>query len=762
MTMTSKLRQALAGRVSVIAVVSVACSLAVVPADSAEPQASVYPEHQDLLYVLDADGAKQPVTSVKGWEQRRAHVRANIQSVMGELPRPAKPVPLDVQVLEEKTIEGMLRRKISYHTDSSERRVNAWLFLPQGKLPGPASGEASKRPAMLCLHQTTGIGKDEPAGLGGNPDLAYALHLARRGYVTLAPDYPSFGEYEYSFPPENGYISGSMKAITDNMRAVDLLASLPEVDADRIGCIGHSLGGHNTMFTAFFDERIRVMVSNCGFTRFHKYYGGRLKGWTSTRYMPLINSRYNNDADQVPFDFTEIVASFAPRPFLASSPTMDSNFEVSGVKDTIAAAQKVYALYDAEDNLQANYPECGHSFPPDVRTVAYAFLDRHLKHTPPAGADPAGRAPRQQEEGQQQEQEQKQGSAETGQRPSRPDLLHPAGENGTRRVISNAAEWEAERRRIVAAFERMTGPLPQLDSRRPLDLKVLSEEQLPGVLRRKVSYVSHGGHRVPAWLLLPQSDAAEDENGAVKEMRRPAVLCLHQTFRGGKDEPAGVAGSPDLYYALELTRRGYITLAPDYPSLGEHQWDFAADNYDSGTMKAIVDNIRAVDLLASLAEVDAGRIGCIGHSLGGHNAIFTAVFEPRLKAIVSSCGFSSYYTDDVPSWNGPRYMPRIRTLFENRAERLPVDFPQLIAALAPRAFLASACLHDGDFDARGVQDCLAAAQPVYELFDRGQAVAGIYPDAAHSFPAAARRQAYAFLDEHLQRKAITSAGAANP
>ena len=173
-----------------------------------------------------------------------------------------------------------------------------------------------------------------------------------------------------------------MKAIYDNIRAVDLLQSRTEVDGERIGCIGHSLGGHNTMFTAVFEPRIKVMVSNCGFTRFHKYYKGRLAGWTSKRYMPLIASRYGNDPDRVPFDFTEIVGSFAPRPFLASSPVRDGNFEVSGVKETMIVAKPIYKLYGKQANLQANHPDCGHDFPPEARKVAYEFFDRHLQHTP--------------------------------------------------------------------------------------------------------------------------------------------------------------------------------------------------------------------------------------------------------------------------------------------------------------------------------------------------------------------------------------------
>ena len=330
-----------------------------------------YSEHQDLSYYLDSHGKRHPIRTIADWEIRRSHILAHMQTVMGPVPRPANPVPRDIKILSEKKLGHLVRRKIAYHTDSPVRHVTAWLFLP-------ARAERNV-PAILCLHQTINIGKDEPAGLGQNVNLQYALQLAERGYVTLAPDYPSFGEYSETFDPHEGYVSGTMRAIYDNTRAIDLLQSLPQVDPERIGCIGHSLGGHNTMFTAAFDPRIKALVSNCGFTRFHKYYGGKLVGWTSPRYMPLIASRYGNNPDRVPFDFTEIVACFAPRAFLASSPLHDSNFEVSGVRDVIAAARPIYALHGHPENLQVNYPDAEHSFPPAAREVAYKFLDEHLK-----------------------------------------------------------------------------------------------------------------------------------------------------------------------------------------------------------------------------------------------------------------------------------------------------------------------------------------------------------------------------------------------
>ncbi len=331
-------------------------------------------DHTNPAWYRTESGEKKPVQSVEDWAIRRKEIVARMEQVMGPLPDRSKWPEAQVRVLERTELEGGIQRhKIQFITDSNDRPVKAWVFLPQATLKS-----TSRRAAVLCLHQTIGIGKDEPAGLGGSANLHYALELAQRGFVTLAPDYPSFGEYPYTFPPEHGDSSGSMKAISDNMRALDVLQAMEQVDPQRIGCIGHSLGGHNTMFTAVFDLRIKALVSSCGFTRFHKYYEGKLAGWSSPRYMPRIASEFHNSPDEVPFDFPEIVAAFAPRPFLACSPLHDSNFEVSGVRDSIAAAQPIYQLFQAEKQLRAEYPDCAHHFPPATREVAYGFLGEAL------------------------------------------------------------------------------------------------------------------------------------------------------------------------------------------------------------------------------------------------------------------------------------------------------------------------------------------------------------------------------------------------
>jgi dienelactone hydrolase len=310
------------------------------------------------------------IENVWKWGVRRQAILRQMESVMGPLPGPEKRVPLDVKFNETHDEPTFTRLKITFQAEPDDR-VPAYLFLPKGR--------QGKRPAMLCLHQTTGIGKGEPAGLGGRAELHYALELARRGYVCLVPDYPSFGDYkEYDFKKDD-YISGSMKAIWNNHRAVDLLETLPQVDPDRIGCIGHSLGGHNALFTAAFDQRLKMVVTSCGFTAFHHYYDGRLGGWTSQRYMPRIRDAYDNDPDKMPFDFDGVLAAIAPRGIFINAPLDDGNFDVKGVRKVVASVETVFSLLPKGPGIQVRYPDTGHSFPDPVREEAYRWLDDVLR-----------------------------------------------------------------------------------------------------------------------------------------------------------------------------------------------------------------------------------------------------------------------------------------------------------------------------------------------------------------------------------------------
>jgi dienelactone hydrolase len=327
-------------------------------------------DKQNLLTYYDAAGASHRVKSVADWEIRRAQILHNMQLVMGPLPAPSS-APLDVQIESTVELSTARREKITYLGADGDR-VPAYLFIPK-------LAKGVKVPAVLCLHETTKVGMDSPAGLGGRPNRYYALELAERGFVTLAPDYPNFAEYHFD-SYAHGYVSATMKGISNHRRAVDLLQSLPEVNPDEIGVIGHSLGGHNSIFVAVFDERIKAIVSSCGFTSFEKYMGGNLAGWSHKGYMPRITEIYHHNPAEMPFDFTEVLAALAPRPVFINAPVGDDNFDVSGVKDCVAAALPVYRkIYKAGRNLHVVYPQGGHDFPTPIREAAYKFLAQTLK-----------------------------------------------------------------------------------------------------------------------------------------------------------------------------------------------------------------------------------------------------------------------------------------------------------------------------------------------------------------------------------------------
>jgi dienelactone hydrolase len=333
-----------------------------------------YPDHSNLLIRRDAEGIEHPVKSPEDWAKRRTHILEGMQAAMGPLPSRENFPPLDIRVTKTVEEEHCVRKHITFVPEEGDR-LTAHLYFPKG-------GPEEKRPGIVALHPTNrAIGKDVVADLGPLRNRGYAVELARRGCVVIAPDYVNMGEYKFDWR-EAGYHSATMKGILNHMRCVDLLQSLDEVDPEKIGAIGHSLGGHNAMFLGVFDPRVKVIVSSCGWTPFHDYYGGDIKGWTHDGYMPLLATKYKLDPDLVPFDFYEIVAALAPRPFFSNSPLRDSNFDYRGVEKAIEKAGKVYALLGAEDRLQVRYPDCEHDFPPEVRKEAYETIDAALGFTP--------------------------------------------------------------------------------------------------------------------------------------------------------------------------------------------------------------------------------------------------------------------------------------------------------------------------------------------------------------------------------------------
>jgi dipeptidyl aminopeptidase/acylaminoacyl peptidase len=337
-----------------------------------------------LLKYQDEAGRWQPVQSEADWRRRRQAILEAMQQVMGPLPSADRRAPLEVRVDEEIDFGAFVRRRITYQAEPGSR-VPAFLLIPKRVFEDPLR----KCPAVLCLHPTDDQnGHRVVVAMPDRSRVPYARELAELGFVTLAPAYPKLADYQPDWAGL-GYASGTMKAVWDNLRGVDLLQSLPFVDGRSIGAIGHSLGGHNSVFTAAFDERIQGVVSNCGLDSFADYMQGDIRGWTSDRYMPRLLD-YRDRLDQLPFDFPEVIAALAPRHCLIIAPRGDTNFGWQSAGRVADAARPVYRWMGVEPRLQVLHPDCDHEFPRAQRQQAYQWLAQVLREAaqPRPATDP--------------------------------------------------------------------------------------------------------------------------------------------------------------------------------------------------------------------------------------------------------------------------------------------------------------------------------------------------------------------------------------
>lgn len=336
-------------------------------------------DRNNLLQYRDADGNVKPVTTASDWQKRRTAIVAAMQQVMGNMPGDDRRVDLAVNVEEEADAGTYVRRLITYQSEPN-CRTPAYLCIPKDVLAGKR-----KAASVLCLHPTDNtVGHKVVVGLGGRAGRQYAAELAEQGYVTLSPSYPHLANY---WPNLGGlgYVSGTMKAIWDNSRGLDLLQSLSYVDSSRgFGAIGHSLGGHNAIYTAVMDERITVLASSCGFDSYLDYMDGAERvwyfeqGWCQIRYMPRL-SNYRGKLDQILYDFHELLGALAPRPFFVNAPLHDSNFRWKSVDKCAAAAKPVYDLLGGAGRLTIKHPDSDHNFPDDMREAAYKVIGSVLR-----------------------------------------------------------------------------------------------------------------------------------------------------------------------------------------------------------------------------------------------------------------------------------------------------------------------------------------------------------------------------------------------
>lgn len=330
-------------------------------------------------------------------------------------------------------------------------------------------------------------------------------------------------------------------------------------------------------------------------------------------------------------------------------------------------------------------------------------------------------------------------------------LLQYRDRSGAVKPVTNLAQWEEKRWQMLSAFEQAAGKLPDRSHLPSLDIQVTDTVLRASYTRFSIHFRVRENERLTAYLYVPFRKSITG--------KLPAMVVLHGTGDKGKRLVDGESPIPNRAVAAELADRGYIVIAPDYPSMGESlDYNFETDLYESGTMKGIFNHMRCVDLLVDREDVDTEKIGVIGHSLGGHNAMFLGAFDTRVKVIVSSSGWTMFdyydigeagskkYGGKLGPWAQNRYMPLLRDRFNLASDKIPFDFHEIIALLAPRIFFSNSPLNDANFDVKGVTKGISEAKKAYSFLKAEQNILARYPDAGHDFPPAIRLEAYRLLD----------------
>jgi dienelactone hydrolase len=327
-------------------------------------------------------GRCRPVKTPGAWQAKRDRI-ARSWSLLTGTP-PVAPPPLAAQMLAERREEGYRLTRVQYQAEPDDV-VSAYLLVPDG-LTG-------KTPAVVACMPTSPRGKDSVVGLAHDPEWWYAVELARRGYVVLAPDVLTTGDRVspglepldtsafYRKHPEWSMLG---KMLWDHQRGLDFLETLAFVDRERIGAIGWSLGGHNAAVLAAFDGRIKSVVSVGGVMHFSGAANpfafarefpapsyGRVGRW---QYLPRLKPYLL--AGETPTDWHELQALIAPRPYL------DMNAVEDAWKPGLAAAiklRRLYAFLGFPDRFDYFVFDGRHAFAAPVHPKAYAWLDLYLK-----------------------------------------------------------------------------------------------------------------------------------------------------------------------------------------------------------------------------------------------------------------------------------------------------------------------------------------------------------------------------------------------
>ena len=319
------------------------------------------------------------ITNKAQWEARRGELRQQYLEMLGLWPMPER-TPLEAKVT------GVLERDEGFRVEKLHFQSRPGLYVT-GNLYLPKDAKAgAKLPAVLYVCGHSGRGRDGNKTAFQHHGMWFAMH----GYAALLIDTLQLGEiaaihhgtYRYNrwWWQARGYTPAAIEC-WNGIRAIDYLQSRPEVDGGRIAVTGISGGGAATFWITAADERVKVAVPVSGMGDLEDYVGEKVvNGHCDCMFM--INT--------FQWPWTQIAALVAPRPMLFENSGHDTIFPMNGNDRIRARLERLYGFYtNRTDRLfDIGVTPGGHDDNPELRLMAYRWINRHLKGTNPPVSEP--------------------------------------------------------------------------------------------------------------------------------------------------------------------------------------------------------------------------------------------------------------------------------------------------------------------------------------------------------------------------------------
>ncbi len=325
---------------------------------------------------LDAD--TRTVTQAS-WQARQKTLREQVNWMLGD-PPPGLSAPLGTYGEEPPHIAALMYRANAGAGIEKQQVVFGEYLCGDVYLPAGAREAGKKLPAVLWLHPANPA--DGYMAIYKRGDQPFET-LARAGYAVFCFDQIGFGrrvEEVDGFYRRHPDWSLLGKQVRDAQAALDALQQLPYVDTQKVYGLGYGLGSLVGLHLGPLDERLKAFASVCGPTAFRldtdEARTGGIRRWSHLQMLMPRLGYFIGHEDRIPYDLSDLLASFAPRPLLVVSPQLDREAPPDLVTPAVEAARHVYTLRSAPGQLEQLSPEDYNRFGPEMQQRVLEWLHR--------------------------------------------------------------------------------------------------------------------------------------------------------------------------------------------------------------------------------------------------------------------------------------------------------------------------------------------------------------------------------------------------